>query len=82
MHREVALQPLSLVLADFTAMRNTTYDAYRRRLGADAVHLPDRLAAVVTAVTAFADPALTGSLPHESIWRAASRAWRHPGSHG
>jgi hypothetical protein len=77
-HRGVDLQSLSLVVADFAATRAGTYDAYRRRLGTDARQLPETLAAVAAAVTFFAEPVLTGSLPTESTWHAVSRAWRQP----
>jgi Nucleotidyl transferase AbiEii toxin, Type IV TA system len=77
-HRGVELRSLTLVLKDFAATRADTYDAYRRRLGAYADHLPESLAAVVAAVISFAEPVLTGSLPHDSTWRAVPRTWRQP----
>lgn len=74
-HRGVTLQALRDVIGDYGATRASPYTAYRRRLGPDAAKLPDDFATVVDGVTTFADPALTGGVASEYVWRAGPGSW-------
>jgi hypothetical protein len=73
-HRSVRLQPLSQVLADYGAIGQQRWEAWRRRQ-----HLEDRLPAnfaeVITAVTVFADPAITLGATGRN-WDAATGYWK------
>lgn len=75
--RGTTLKPLSTVVDNLVELRQQTYTAYRISLGADGEHLPEALADVVSAVTAFADHLLE-SRPNGTAWRADNRAWLTP----
>jgi hypothetical protein len=55
-HRDVQLVPLSDVVGEFSSVRQSAYNAFRRRLGPDGDHLPAELQEIVLAVEAFIDP--------------------------
>ncbi|HEX2132605.1 MAG TPA: nucleotidyl transferase AbiEii/AbiGii toxin family protein [Actinophytocola sp.] len=74
-HRHVAVQPLSQALGTFASLRQSAYDAFRRRLGVDGTHLPESLADVVAHVTRFADP-LAGDDERWTTWDPSLREWR------
>ncbi|MBC7679292.1 MAG: nucleotidyl transferase AbiEii/AbiGii toxin family protein [Pseudorhodobacter sp.] len=77
-HRGVRLRPLTEVIGDLPATRSVTYTAFLRRLGPDAADAPARFQDVVDLVTAFADPALEGSLGDDARWNASYRTWHGP----
>lgn len=72
-HRGVELQPLSAVLGEFVSLREGAYRAFKRRLGVDGVHLPERFADVVAAVVEFVDPLTEGDL--RKAWNPSDRRW-------
>lgn len=72
-HRGVELQPLSAVLGEFVSLREGAYRAFKRRLGVDGVHLPERFADVVAAVVEFVDPLAEGDL--RKAWNPSDRRW-------
>ena len=72
--RRVTLQPLSQAIQDLVSLRARVYTAYRRGLGPDAEHLPERFDQVVAAVTAFADPVIKNDDPG-SAWNPRQRRW-------
>lgn len=72
-HRGVELQPLSAVLGEFVSLREGAYRAFKRRLGVDGVHLPERFADVVAAVVEFVDPLAGGDL--REAWNPSDRKW-------
>lgn len=75
-YRGVDLRALSHAVADLSTFRAEAYSAYRRRLGQDASHLPEDFAALIVAVTDFADPVLAGPAIAGSHWDAVTRTWR------
>jgi Nucleotidyl transferase AbiEii toxin, Type IV TA system len=78
--RGTSLQTLSTAVDDLVPLRRNTYTAYRRSLGPDGERLPADFDAVVTAVTAFADP-IVEPAPHPATWHASGRQWRaQPGA--
>ncbi|NGY66247.1 nucleotidyl transferase AbiEii/AbiGii toxin family protein [Lentzea sp. NEAU-D13] len=72
-HRGVELQPLSAVLGEFVSLREGAYRAFKRRLGVDGVHLPERFADVVAAVVEFVDPLTEGDF--RKAWNPSDRRW-------
>jgi hypothetical protein len=72
-HRGVELRPLSTVLGEFVSLRETSYHAFRRRLGTDGVHLPDNFGDVVAAVIDFVDPLAAGD--RREAWNPDARKW-------
>lgn len=74
-HRGVQLRPLADAVGDLATTRRDAYRAYRRRLGDDAVGLPESLDDLVAAVIAFADPVLSEPPTASRTWRAATRYW-------
>jgi hypothetical protein len=74
-HRGVTLRPLSTVIGDLATIRQTTYHAFRRRLGPDGTHLPADLADVVADLIRFIDP-LTDDGEPATIWDPVMRSWR------
>ena len=72
-HRGVELQPLSVVLGEFVSLRENAYRAFKRRLGVDGVHLPDRFGEVVAAVIEFVDPLAGGEA--RDVWDPDARKW-------
>lgn len=72
-HRGVSLEPLSSVLGDLVSLRQRPYEAFKKRLGPDAGHLPDSFEDLVAAVVEFADP-LVGD-ESRNTWDPTSRKW-------
>jgi hypothetical protein len=58
-HRETQLVPLGRALADYGRIGQQRWEAWRRRQRLED-RLPGQFSEVVTAVVAFADPAITG----------------------
>ena len=75
-HRGVTLRPLTAAIGGYGQAQQGLYTAFWRRLGPDADHLPADFQEVVTAVTGFADPALSGQVTTTGRWDAATRSWR------
>lgn len=80
-HRGVTLRPLSEAVhrtsgPSYAQTRETTYAAYRRRLGPDADHLPADFATVMNDVVVFADPLLSTTAETARRWNASTRTWR------
>jgi hypothetical protein len=73
-HRDVRLVPLSEVVGEFSTVRQSAYNAFRRRLGPDGDHLPTELHEIVLAVEAFIDPLVTGDVG-EGGWVPSARRW-------
>lgn len=73
-HRGVALLPLSDVIGALPTMRQSAYDAFRRRLGPDGTHLPMNLAEVVADVIRFVDP-LIDNEKSATTWIPTIREW-------
>jgi predicted nucleotidyltransferase component of viral defense system len=72
-HRHVLLVLLADVLADYGEIGQERWIAWRRRQLLED-RLPERFAEVVSAVTDFADPAITGSA-RDRAWNPTARAW-------
>ncbi|MGW4211914.1 hypothetical protein ACWEIJ_28240 [Lentzea sp. NPDC004789] len=64
---------LSEVIGDLAELRQQAYSAFKKRLGPDGGHLPDRFGDVVAAVVEFVDP-LTERSPWEA-WDPDARKW-------
>jgi hypothetical protein len=73
-YRDVQLVPLSDVIGEFSATRQSAYRAFHRRLGPDGAHLPVELEEIVLAITAFVDPLVTGDVG-EGRWLPSVRRW-------
>jgi len=73
-YRQVTLVPLSSIIGSLSTTRQSTYQAFRKRLGVDGGHLPDTFSEIVEAVLAFADPLLVGQ-PESSTWLPTTRRW-------
>jgi hypothetical protein len=73
-HRDVQLVPLSDVVGEFSSVRQSAYNAFRRRLGPDGDHLPAELQEIVLAVEAFIDPLVTGDVG-QGGWVPSARRW-------
>ena len=73
-HRSARLQPLSQVLPGYDTIGQQRWEAWRRRQRLED-RLPAQFGEVVTPVTAFADPAITGTAGGRN-WDPAARAWR------
>jgi hypothetical protein len=73
-HRQIRLTALAPVLSGFGEQRQTTYRAYRRRLGPDADNLPDHFTDVLKDVTHFTDPLLTGTVT-AGTWQTTTHRW-------
>jgi hypothetical protein len=71
-HREVALQPLKVVLDGYGAIGQTRYAAWRRKNRRD--ELPDQFADLLAVVFDFADPVVTDSVG-DATWRPDRRVW-------
>lgn len=74
-HRGVTLQPLSAVIGDLATIRQSPYQAFRRRLGADGEHLPTDLTDVVAGVIRFVDPLIVDA-ETATAWNPTTRSWR------
>lgn len=74
--RETELVPLSSAIGSLASLRRPTYTAYRRRLGPDAFHLPERFDDVVDGVIAFVDPLMAPSAI--GSWNPTRRRWTTP----
>jgi hypothetical protein len=73
-HRSARLRPLSQVLADYETIGQQRWEAWRRRQRLED-RLPTRFGEVVIAVTAFADPAITGTAAARE-WNPTTGAWK------
>ncbi|MEV7971467.1 nucleotidyl transferase AbiEii/AbiGii toxin family protein [Sphaerisporangium sp. NPDC088356] len=73
-HRDIPLRPLTSSITDLGERRQSSYAAWRRRQGTAASGYPDQFSHVVTVVTAFADPLLTGQAVRLS-WHPKLRIW-------
>ncbi|HEY1573462.1 MAG TPA: nucleotidyl transferase AbiEii/AbiGii toxin family protein [Pseudonocardiaceae bacterium] len=73
-YRDVQLVPLSAVVGEFSAVRQSAYSAFRRRLGPDGDHLPAELHEIVLAIEAFIDPLVTGDVG-QGRWVPSARRW-------
>lgn len=73
-HRAIRLRPLSSAITDLPTRRQAPYTAWLRRQGSSAAHHPTRFADVVAAVTAFADPLLTGAA-RQLTWEPHAMSW-------
>lgn len=73
-HRDVRLVPLTAVVGEFSTVRQSTYRAFRRRLGPDGDHLPTELHEIVLAIQAFIDPLVTGDVG-QGRWVPTARRW-------
>lgn len=72
-HRDAELEPLDRVLAQYGAIGQQRWEAWRRRQRLDD-RLPGQFSEVIAAVTAFADPAITGAAAGQS-WDPATGTW-------
>jgi Nucleotidyl transferase AbiEii toxin, Type IV TA system len=73
-YRRVSLVTLSTVVGTLSTLRQSTYQAFRRRLGIDGGHLPSAFSQVVSGVVAFSDPLVSG-LPEHALWLPAKQQW-------
>lgn len=71
-HRNAELAPLADVLAGYSDVAQAAWGQWRRRSNSD--RLPERLADVLAAVIAFADPVLAGRVSG-LIWDPDTAAW-------
>jgi hypothetical protein len=71
-HRNATLRPLADVLDGFAALGQDRWVRWRRRSSSN--HLPEQLAPVLEAVSAFADPVLTGTAGGKA-WSPAAESW-------
>lgn len=72
--RGVSLRPLHDAVQGLAAMRSSTYQAYRRGLGAPVTGLPESFQETVSAAVAFVDPILAG-LGDRAVWVPSRRHW-------
>lgn len=73
-YRGTTLVPLSSAAEGLGALRQTTYFAYRTRLGDAGAQLPEQFSETVSAVAAFIDPVL--SKPNApALWNPTHRCW-------
>jgi len=73
-HRSARLEPLSQVLAGYDTIGQQRWEAWRRRQRLED-RLPSDFADVIAPVTAFADPAITGTATGRN-WDPAAGAWK------
>ncbi len=73
--RQIPLIPLSAVVDNLTELRQAAYEAYRKSLDIDGQQLPDEFAAVVSAVTTFADELAKPPQQPGRMWHAHQRCW-------
>jgi Nucleotidyl transferase AbiEii toxin, Type IV TA system len=71
-HRKAALLPLATTLRDFPPLAQNRWFAWRRQQ--DLAGAPADFADLLTAVIAFADPAITGGAKDKN-WDAATSIW-------
>jgi hypothetical protein len=74
-YRQLTLVPMSTVVGALGTLRQSPYQAFRRRLGVDGSHLPPEFSQVVSGIVAFADPLSTG-LPERALWHPAEMQWQ------
>lgn len=72
--RGVSLRPLHDAVQGLAALRVSTYQAYRRGLGASMTDLPESFQETVSAAVAFVDPVLAG-LGDPAVWVPSRRHW-------
>lgn len=72
-YRGTRLTPLAETLDGYGAIGQQRWDAWRRKQRLDD-RLPVQFSDVITAVTAFADPAITGTATSQA-WDPAAGAW-------
>lgn len=73
-YRQVALMPLSRVIAALLMLRQVTYQAFSKRLGADGARLPAAFSEVVALAVAFVDPLVDGQAA-DLTWQPVVRRW-------
>ena len=73
--RGAVLVPLSQAIGALVELRSQTYTAYRRGLGPDGEHLPERFVEVVSAVIAFVDPLVDSGHEPTAEWDPSARRW-------
>jgi predicted nucleotidyltransferase component of viral defense system len=74
-HRGIELRPLSKAISDLPTRRQAPYTAWRRRQGDAARNHRESFTEIVTTVTSFADPLVTGAA-HTLAWNPDDRAWQ------
>jgi hypothetical protein len=72
-YRETPVQPLSDVIGNIATLRNRSFEAHRMSLADAGLQLPADFSAVVSAVTAFADPLASDA--GDAIWHPTQRRW-------
>jgi Nucleotidyl transferase AbiEii toxin, Type IV TA system len=73
-HRQTPLTPLAEVLAGFAPLAQARWAAWRRRQHLDPT-TPENFTDILTAVTTFADPAITGHTK-TLTWKPDTLAWQ------
>ena len=73
-HRQTPLTPLAEVLAGFAPLAQARWSAWRRRQRLDST-VPEDFADVLTAVTTFADPAITDQAK-TLTWKPDTLTWQ------
>jgi hypothetical protein len=71
-YREVAMQPLSVVLQGFADQEQRRWSNWRRK---NNIEVPNEFAAVLNRVILFADPVLAGVATAQK-WRFSDLQWR------
>jgi hypothetical protein len=74
-YRQISLVLLSSVIGSLPATRQSSYLAFRRRLGVDGTQVPATFSDVVSAVVAFVDPLVVGQRD-DVTWLPTTRQWR------
>lgn len=73
-YRGTALVPLSSAAEGLGALRQTTYSAYRNKLGVAGAQLPEQFTETVSAVATFIDSVMVEpNTPR--VWNPAQRRW-------
>lgn len=73
-YRGTTLVPLSSAAEGLGALRQTTYFAYRNKLGDVGKRLPEQFADTVLTVAAFIDPVMAGA-ETSTVWDPTHRQW-------
>ena len=75
-HRQAELLPLEEILMGFPLLAQPKWTAWRRRQRLEH-QLPENFSGILTAVSLFADPAITDQTEGKS-WQSETLAWRGP----